>query len=157
VAPPRWLVDEMLGRLARYLRFVGCDAAYERGVSDDELLAQAQREDRLLLTRDRALAARSPRALLLRSSEVGTQWAEVRAAFPDLPTTPTFERCSLCNGTLRPAPAGRPAVDARGRPWSGAPPERLFACLDCGHLFWDGSHTERIRRQLQVWSSGGAL
>src|SRR5579883_2502967 len=51
--PPRaFLADRMLGRLARWLRIMGHDTAYERALPDDDLIEQALREDRWLLTRD---------------------------------------------------------------------------------------------------------
>ncbi|MCI4369560.1 MAG: Mut7-C RNAse domain-containing protein, partial [Thermoplasmata archaeon] len=80
----RWLADEMLGRLARYLRFLGGDVRYARDVSDDEILRLAQDDGRTLLTRDRQLAARTPGSLLIRSHEISEQLLEIRRAFPDL-------------------------------------------------------------------------
>jgi uncharacterized protein len=144
----------MLGRLARYLRFVGCDAVYVRGLSDDELVGLARREHRVLLTRDRALQARTPGAFLLTSPDLAEQWRAVRAAWPELPTEPSFDRCTLCNGLLEPRPrTGVPAVE-------GLPPsvlrgeEPAYACRDCGHLYWAGSHTRRIRERIRAWESG---
>jgi len=58
----RLLVDAMLGKLARYLRMCGYDAAYalDRGLeADEDLLAVARDEGRQLLTRDRQLADRA--------------------------------------------------------------------------------------------------
>jgi len=156
VPPPRWLVDEMLGRLARYLRFVGCDTVYVRGASDDELLERAARERRILLTRDRLLSRRSPSALLLESSVLADQWRSVRAAWPAVPTEVAFARCSLCNGELRPRPVGEEAatdtrIPAKVRAGGGP----LFACAECGHLYWEGSHTASIRSQIAAWERGG--
>src|SRR5579863_2257770 len=96
----RWIADEMLGRLARYLRFLGEDTEYVRGLSDANLLKRAIAENRWLLTRDRQLGARAPRAVTLPSSSLVEQLRFLRARFPDLPTEVTFERCSLCNGPL---------------------------------------------------------
>ncbi len=149
---PRWLADEMVGRLARYLRFVGGDVVYVRGLSDEQILARAAEEDRVLLTRDRALAQRSSRALLLTSPRLEDQWKAVRAAWPDLPTDVRFERCTECNGPLAPYTRG---TDPRRE--AGVPPVRpgveleLRACSECGHLYWEGSHTARIRAQLAAW------
>jgi len=155
VAEPRWLADEMVGRLARYLRFVGCDTEYVRGISDDEVLDRARAEGRIILTRDRRLAARAERALLLQSPDIAEQWRTVRAAFPELPGEIRFERCTECNGVLQvvrdPAPEQRP----EGVPWDrvlkGLP---LFRCAECGHYYWEGSHTADIRRRLESWTSG---
>jgi len=155
VPPPRWLADEMLGRLARYLRFVGCDTVYVRGASDDELLDRAAREQRVLLTRDRQLSRRGPSAFLLETPVLAEQWRAVRAAWPSIPTEVAFLRCTLCNGRLRELAVGDAPSTAVGLP----PPVRsgsaaLFACGDCGHLYWDGSHTAKVRERIAAWERG---
>src|SRR5437764_15057315 len=55
--PPSFLCDEMLGRLARYLRAAGYDTALASGgAADREVVALARREHRCLLTCDRGIA-----------------------------------------------------------------------------------------------------
>jgi uncharacterized protein len=153
VDTPRWFADEMVGRLARYLRFVGCDTAYERGLSDDEVIAKAATEDRVVLTRDRALARRAGRSLLLSSPALATQWHEVARAYPGLPHDVSFSRCTLCNGVLVPAGPSSEANEDPTVPWSrvraGLP---LYRCTGCAHLFWEGSHTARVRATLRTWT-----
>ena len=154
---PRWLADEMVGRLARYLRFVGCDTVYARGMSDPEIVALAEREHRVILTRDRGLARRTPHALLLASPFLRDQWQAVRAAFPDLPERIAFERCTECNGSLQ--AAGPPLTADRDPkiPWdrvAGGMP--LYRCSVCGHYYWDGSHTAQMRARLHAWSREGS-
>ena len=151
---PRWLVDEMLGRLARYLRFVGCDTVYVRGAADDELLERARREGRVLLTRDRELSRRARASFLVESPHLAEQWRAVRAAYPTVPTTVAFDRCTLCNGRLEPEDAG-PAGSL-----ADAPPELprrgpLYRCCECGHRYWEGSHTSSIRARLATWEASG--
>lgn len=142
----------MLGRLARYLRFFGHDTRYQRGLGDDEILARAARERRTILTRDRALAARAASAVLLRSTAIGDQIRELDRNVPGLSMELRFDRCPLCNSGLEPwtPPTDRPFPD-------GVPRERVdlglrvFACGPCGRQFWEGSHAERIRRDLLAW------
>jgi len=55
---PRFIADCMLGKLARWLRVLGYDAAYERRISDDDLVRRARSEGRILLTRDTRLVRR---------------------------------------------------------------------------------------------------
>jgi uncharacterized protein len=149
----RFLADEMVGRLARYLRFAGCDTEYVRGGSDDDVIARAEAEDRVILTRDRALAARTPRAFLLRSSEIRGQWQEVRAAWPDVGEEVRFERCTECNGELRPYARGTdPGREAKVPREARHPGLRLYGCATCGHLYWEGSHTAGIRARFRTWS-----
>ncbi len=143
----------MVGRLARYLRFVGCDTVYVRGLSDPDVAARATADGRRLLTRDRDLAARCPGAVLLSSPALAVQWREVRAALPDVPTEVVFERCTVCNGRLLPQDPAAVHPRATGVPWDRV--DRglaLFVCAECGHLYWDGSHTARMRRQLAEWA-----
>ena len=144
----------MLGRLARYLRFVGCDTLYVRGLSDDELISRAEAEGRLVVTRDRLLSRRVPGALLLVSPLLPEQWRAVRSAWPWVPTEPTFVRCSECNGSLVPAapPAGPVQPELPPDVRAGRSP--LYACSACGHLYWGGSHTARVRRDIARWEQG---
>jgi len=143
----------MLGRLARYLRFVGEDAAWVRDLQDNQIVRWATDEERFLLTRDRALARRVASSLWIATPDVEEQWRALRRRFPELPTEVRFVRCSLCNGSLAPysPPADRPLP-------KGIPRERvgqgllLFKCAACGHVYWEGSHTADIRERIRKWS-----
>ena len=152
---PRFIADEMVGRLARYLRIVGCDTTYARGRSDEEILELARAEGRVILTRDRALAARTPRSLLLRSPLLVDQWRAVLDAFPEIPQALHFDRCTECNGELGRVgvPTGTALPD--GVPWDrvreGLP---LYRCASCGHYYWEGSHTADVRARIASWAQG---
>src|SRR4030088_148665 len=80
---PRFLADSNVGRLARWLRAYGYDAAYAAHVDDRQLIARALAEDRVLLTRDADLMRRrvvshgTLRAVLLGSDRVGDQLRQV--------------------------------------------------------------------------------
>lgn len=54
----RFMADAMLGRLARWLRILGYDTAYEKVITDDVLIERVLRENLWLLTRDGYLAQR---------------------------------------------------------------------------------------------------
>lgn len=143
----------MVGRLARYLRFVGCDTEYVRGLSDEEVLRKARAEGRVILTRDRDLASRADRALLLTSPFLPDQWRAVRAAYPDLPSDVQFKRCTECNGVLERVDLDSLETAAPGVPWDrvreGLP---LYRCRSCGHYYWEGSHTSEIRARIAKWN-----
>ncbi|MFY9717765.1 MAG: Mut7-C RNAse domain-containing protein [Thermoplasmata archaeon] len=151
---PPWLADEMLGRLARYLRFVGCDTLYVQGLGDDALLARATADDRVILTRDRALARRAARSLWIASPQLAEQWRSVRRAWPTLPDRLRFERCSLCNGRLLPYRIGTTPDRENGVPTDrAAGGMALWSCDACGHLYWEGTHTTRIQERLARWAA----
>jgi len=145
----------MLGRLARYLRFVGCDTLYVKGRTDDELLEIARQEGRVLLTRDRGLGRRSTSAFLVESPVLAEQWRAVRRAWPSIPTTPLFDRCTLCNGRLQKRRGQDIGAAAGGVPASiRSEGGVVYVCDDCAHVYWDGSHTARIRAQIAAWEGG---
>lgn len=147
-------MDAMLGRLARYARFVGCDTVYAPESWDDTEVARRAADDgRVLVTRDRRLAARVPGAVLLTSAHLEPQWRALRHAVPSLPHEVRFERCSLCNGRLRPYVRGT-AVDRELAlpPPNPAIDRTLHACERCGQLYWEGSHTATIRERLRRWA-----
>jgi uncharacterized protein len=151
VPPPAWWADEMLGRLARYLRMVGEDTAYETGLDDEEVLRRATEERRVLITRDRLLAQRAPGSVLLSHVLIDEQWRELRGRFPTLPNAPRMLRCTLCNGRLRPSPRDNP-IPPFGGPDS-RPTGPVSRCETCGHVYWEGSHTESVRQRLARWSA----
>lgn len=154
MAPPRLLADEMVGRLARYLRAAGCDTIYARGLSDEEIRALAREEGRVLVTRDRELARRTPGAILLESPALAEQWRAVARRLSDLPRDLAFSRCTLCNGELRGIRLPPESDRAPGVPWHRLEDGRpLYRCTACGHLYWEGSHSERLRRAIQLWSA----
>jgi uncharacterized protein with PIN domain len=140
------LLDVMCGKLATYLRMGGYDAAYalDRDVeADDELLAWADREDRLLVTRDVDLAERTDRAILLQSLDVTDQLAELATEGFDLSLTEPA-RCATCNAELH-----RVADGDETPGYAPAPAERrVWHCPDCGQHFWRGSHWADVERTL---------
>jgi len=52
---PCFFADVMLGRLARWLRVLGHDTAYQTDIEDPALVDRAEAEGRVLPTRDRHL------------------------------------------------------------------------------------------------------
>lgn len=63
----------MLGTLAKWLRIMGYDAAYAEKGNDNEIIELAEREDRVLLTRDRELSSRHKNSLLIDGTELEYQ------------------------------------------------------------------------------------
>ncbi len=146
----RFLADEMLGRLARYLRMVGCDTADLRGATDSEVAERARLEGRRLLTRDRRRAARIDGAILLTEVEISRQVQQLHRQCPELRWTPRPARCTLCNGVLNPvALSEREALAAPERLRRSDQP--IWRCPNCGHIYWIGSHLDRLAADLARW------
>jgi uncharacterized protein with PIN domain len=148
----RFLADAMLGRLARWLRLLGFDTAYDAAIADEDVARRALEEERIVLTRDRALPVewRLPRVVVLRSEATGEQLRELARLFPLRERAQPFTRCSRCNAPLEDAPAD--AVAAHVPPRIAATQARFLRCRGCGHVYWQGSHVARIQRALdELW------
>jgi uncharacterized protein len=154
---PRFLADAMLERLARWLRVLGFDTASGSAAADAELLRRAEEEGRALLTRDRRLARRGRvrESLLVLGDEPLDQLREVMAHFRLEAPRELFTRCLICNTVLRSA-----SVEDVGSPLPPAArecPETLRQCPRCGRIYWEGSHTRRMRsaleRALGLWET----
>jgi uncharacterized protein with PIN domain len=149
---PRFLCDEMLAALARWLRAAGYDCALAAPSAPDRtLIDQCRTEHRVLVTRDRTLAseARSIQAVLLPEATLDHQAAALgRALGLDWRLAP-FTRCMMDNKPLRPATAGE---FASLPPQTRALPGPFRACPQCSRLFWPGSHVRRMTERLERWA-----
>jgi uncharacterized protein len=152
----RLLCDAMLGRLAAWLRLLGHDVAYQQGIADDALLAQALAEHRLLLTRDEALAARAPPGVahLVLPMEPEVQLRAVAHAFPAVVgEAAPLTRCSACNSSLQVLPKAQ--AEGRVPPAVWASQEAYWTCPRCGRVYWRGTHAARIAATLQALAIEG--
>ncbi len=145
---PCFIADAMLGRLARWLRVMGCDVAYDAAISDADLVRKALEEGRSILTRDRDLPEEwtvSP-CLLLETDDVEDQLREVLATFDLRSHIRPFTRCTRCNAPLRSVSVHE--VRERVPPRIARLHHTFAQCPDCSRVYWQGSHTERIRLRL---------
>jgi uncharacterized protein len=151
---PRFFADAMLGRLARWLRTLGFDCAYENEIGDEELVRRAVDEQRIILSRDRGLPQdwRVAGIHLVRSEDLREQLREVLRGFGLVGSLRLFSRCNACNHALR--EASMREVERRVPPYVRSTRERFFECPGCGRVYWEGTHTERIRRVVEEVLAG---
>lgn len=150
LARARFVCDRHLGRLARLLRLLGFDTLYGNEWSEAEIARQAARDGRAVLTCSRSLLKRRSveAGRLIRSREVDEQAIETIRRFGLAGQQRPFARCGLCNGELKVVPKADVAVRVplRTRSWC----DRYYLCPDCDHLYWEGTHVERMRERIAV-------
>src|SRR6266496_5356306 len=101
----RFLVDGMLGGLARWLRILGHEVRYDAGAKDNDLLAIAGEENMVLLTRDqelyqRAVAKKIASALVVGETEE-ERLAQMASSFGvRLEANMAETRCPECGASL---------------------------------------------------------
>jgi hypothetical protein len=153
---PRFVLDRHLGRLARYLRLLGLDAAYPNDRSDDELAEISVTEARVLLSRDIGLLKRGSvtHAYFLRETDPRRQVVEVVRRFGLAGSLSPFSRCMCCNDVLE--PAGKQAVAGRVPPLAWGRHDEFRVCAGCDRVYWEGTHYERLRRLVDEVRAAGA-
>ncbi len=145
VATPRFVADHMLGSLARWLRMMGYDTVYDKGLDDKRMADLAKAENRSLLTRDKELA-KEPGALLLEQDDLDSQLKAIGAKF-GLKYNEGLIRCSACNGDLLELPKEEAKTVVPEGAFAGN--DKFWKCSKCGKVFWKGSHWLGIMERLK--------
>lgn len=144
----KFIVDCMLGKLAKWLKILGFDTIYLNKAEDRDLLLLARRERRVLLTKDQELfhaAADRPR-LFIESDNWQVQVAQVLNAFCLQDQARPHSRCLACNIELKRIPKrlARNLVT----PFVFERSASFAICPSCGRVFWPGTHFEDMDRKI---------
>lgn len=147
----------MLGTVAKKLRILGFDCSYFSAIDDDELVAVAQREGRTIITRDQAVVQRCKKHSIaivgITSRSERDQLAEIarETGLREYRFDPSDARCPVCNGALEAAPESALA---------SVPPRVLsntnefWRCIECGHVYWEGTHIRNIKKLIGEVNAG---
>jgi uncharacterized protein with PIN domain len=146
---PRFILDNHLGRLSAYLRMLGFDCLYRNDFQDEELAETAQREERILLSRDRRLLMRKSvmYGYCLRSLDSLEQVSEVIRRFDLASRVSPFHRCLRCNHPLE--PVSKEVVLERLEPLTRLYFDEFQICPACGQIYWKGSHYEKMQKLVE--------
>jgi uncharacterized protein with PIN domain len=143
----KFIADAMLGRLARWLRFLGFDVLYYPDIEDSQVIKKAREQERTILTRDTRMLQRKVVSdiIFIKSDRIFEQLLEMKDRLdfngPDL-----IKRCSVCNRRLD-------AISDRGE-IKDLVPEYVYhnfgsfmRCRGCGKIYWEGGHYKDIRER----------
>ncbi|MBI5455041.1 MAG: Mut7-C RNAse domain-containing protein [Deltaproteobacteria bacterium] len=153
-APRRLIADAMLGKLARWLRTLGYDCAFEPDITDDDLIKRAVEEGREILTRDTLLIQRRAvrgRAIFIESDLVVDQLKELSKRF-EINAAGFLTRCLRCNIPLE--PMNKEAARDKVPPYVFATQERFSVCTGCSRIYWGGTHKARMIEAIERMLKG---
>jgi uncharacterized protein with PIN domain len=150
--PVKFLVDENVGRLAKWLRMVGYDATFIKNVSDTQLVEVALSEERILLTRDtqilqrRVVSSHQLHAILIQSDQTGEQLRQVIKELHLELSSQQFTRCMECNAVL--ASRTREEVKDLVPPYVFKTQEQYMLCPHCQRIYWRGTHWQAMKKRI---------
>jgi len=149
----KFIADCMVGKLARWLRLLGFDVAYYSRIDDDELIALARKERRIILTRDHELLKKAHRikslqkkTLLIESERWEEQVEQVLNHFQLRQKIDPNSRCLECNQKLKFLPKTR--AKNLVPPFVYEKADSFALCPSCGRVFWKGTHFRDMEKKL---------
>jgi len=149
----RFLCDQMSSDLGHWLRIAGYDTEIVTvSMQDEKVFEKAVNEKRLLLTRDKYFKKLDPDGksiVYLKSDSIDDCAQQLKKeAGVDWLFCP-FSRCLKCNSLLK---ITTPSRENKEIP---AGITDFWICPTCNHLFWLGSHTQRMKSRLIDWQTKG--
>ena len=142
--PFNFILDNHLGKLAKYLRLLGFDGIYRNDITDIELSTISAQTNRILLTRDVRLLMRKEitRGYWVRSKIPREQLAEITRKFQLFNKIRPFTRCALCNGAL--ISVDKISIIPHLQALTKEYYDNFRICENCNQIYWQGSHIDRI-------------
>lgn len=149
---PKFLCDVMIEGLAKHLRCVGIDAAIPSSKKPEsrELIEQAQREKRVILTRDAKLLRHGylldNQIYRVKSLLKNEQLLEVIQTFElNISEDRLMSRCTKCNGKFIQKPLTTEEAIEAAKGFQKIPNclfnknLEFWQCMDCNQLYWEGT------------------
>jgi uncharacterized protein with PIN domain len=155
----KFIADNNVGKLARWLRLMGYDTLLFREKDDNQMIQRALSENRVILTKD----AQFMRRRLVTDGKIGTihiKHDDPRLQVQEVVKTlkldyhfKPFRLCLECNQRL--APRSKEEVQ-------NLVPARVLEtqtqytwCPGCQRIYWPGTHWRDMVKKLQDWQGGG--
>ncbi|MBY9020495.1 MAG: DUF5615 family PIN-like protein [Candidatus Lokiarchaeota archaeon] len=160
----KFLVDAMLGKLARFLRIFGYDTVYANDligyyninpVPDNKLKQYAQSTNRIVITKDLPFYKEiMERAIFLEGEGIYSYLDQIKQKL-NLQLLFNIEkaRCSTCNSPLKEVD-NKLLIKKLVKPQTILNYNEFFQCINpsCKKVFWNGPHIADINKKLQNMS-----
>lgn len=144
----KFVVDRMLGTLARWLRILGYDTLYPGPLTDLQLLQVSRAQDRILITRDTKIAKRGDdKVFFISSDKLEEQLRQVIKELKVKVESQLFTRCLECNSPLE--AVSKEEVKGKVPPYVFAHHRDFKHCPGCDKYYWQGTHWERITKKME--------
>ena len=147
----KFICDDNLGKLAKWLRTLGYDTLFFDPIEDGELVAKALKEDRVVLSRDTHLSRfkfkLGENLLRIESDKPLEQLKQVVEHFKLKPDKELiFSRCSVCNEPLE--KVEKEKIKDRLYPFVYETQENFVNCPKCDRIYWSATHVGNITKKL---------
>ncbi len=148
-----FIVDNNVGKLAKWLRVMGYDTLLFKEKDDGKMLKIALSQDRVVLTKDtqimkrRLVTSGRLKAVLIEDDAPKAQLRQIVSALNlDYQFRP-FSLCLECNQKL--VARGRDEVRDSVPPYVFKTQSQYMECPSCHRIYWRGTHWQAMSRELE--------
>jgi len=152
ISNPKFIVDNNVGKLAKWLRIMGYDTLFFNGSDDSRMIATALAEGRVILTRDtqimrrRLVTSGRLKAILIEGDQPEQQMHQVIETLNlDCQFRP-FAICLECNQPL--VERSKQQVKDLVPPYVFQTQSQYMECPVCHRIYWRGTHWQAMTRRL---------
>ena len=143
-----FIVDSMLGRLAKWLRVLGFDTLYKPDWKKEDMILRSLREKRVILTRNTKLSKSAGlQVFFLGDTEVKNQINQIiKELNLKIDKSSIFIRCTICNEIAVSAP--KEQVKDRVPEFVYNTQKEFRICPGCKRIYWAGTHSESVAKMI---------
>ncbi len=145
-----FIVDRMLGRLAKWLRVAGFDALYSSKYKREDLINISEQTNRIIITRDTWFESHGDiDAIVLHDNYTIGQLKELFKEHNIVPDPNRFfTRCIVCNREL--IAVSKDEVKDIVPSFVLSTQDAFSKCPSCKKIYWGGTHKENMLQTLKV-------
>ena len=153
----RFLVDQNVGKLTKWLRLLGYDAVFFTGDDDNQMVKQALNENRILITRDTAIRRRKVAlsgqltVITFETEDAETQMQQLIAGLSLIEDSQPLSRCLEDNALLH--SIDKTDVEKRVPTYTFKTQDEFMECPVCGRVYWRDTHWQALERRLTSFKS----
>lgn len=154
----KFIVDNNVGKLARWLRVIGYDTLLFKEKDDGKMIELALNEGRVILTRDTQITKRrlvtdgELKAILIKHDKPKAQLQETVKALNLNYYFRPFSLCLECNQML--TPRRREEVQNLVPFRVFETQEQYMECPSCRRIYWQGTHWQAMVKELRELTQG---
>ncbi|STY29321.1 Uncharacterized conserved protein [Legionella wadsworthii] len=146
---PSFILDVHLEKLAKYLRLLGFDAAYENNLTDENIIERSKQEHRIVLTRDIGILKNKKITYghWMHNTNPEKQVTEILNQYHLFSLCHPFTRYLACNGLLKEIEKSKilnqiPLLTNHYYDF-------FKQCQSCQKIYWEGSHYNRLKNWIK--------
>ena len=149
----KFIVDNNVGKLVKWLRMMGCDTVFFTGDDDWQMVITALKDDRVIITRDTGImkmgviAGGRVKAVHIQSDRPEEQIRQIINELDFNWEEGLFTICLECNWPLEKRTEKQ--VKDRVPPYVFKTQSDYMECPFCHRIYWKGTHWQAMTEKLE--------